>query len=87
MYNFQGAKIREQGVTFGVVVVRPEVLRDPERAASIADQYASTIFGAPVVLMAQDSRGRATYLGRPDLSRFLAALPLSAIPWRQYTVQ
>ena len=42
--------------------------------------------GVPVVLMAQDNRGRPTYYGRPDISRFMASVPLRAIPWREYTI-
>ena len=44
------------------------------------------VFRVPVVLMAQDSRGRATYYGRPDIAKFMASVPLHAIPWREYTI-
>jgi hypothetical protein len=36
--------------------------------------------------MSQDSRGTPTYYGRHDIVRFLASVPMEAIPWRQYTV-
>lgn len=29
--QFDGAKIKEQGVTFGIVVVKPYVLRSPSK--------------------------------------------------------
>jgi len=35
--------------------------------------------------MAQDYRGVPAYYGRKDISRFLANIPLHAIPWREYT--
>jgi hypothetical protein len=38
------------------------------------------------VLMAQDTSGRPTYYGRQDISRFLASVPMRAIPWREYAL-
>lgn len=81
----QGAVIREQGQTFAVVVVKPHVLQSSAAAAHTIRAVAP-VFGVPVVLMAQDGRGRATYYGRPDIARFMARLPLRAIPWREYTI-
>lgn len=86
--RFQGAVIKEQGVTFAVVVVRNAVLHSPSRREEVRGHFETQVFrGLPVVLMAQDSRGRATYNGRRDLASFLASLPLSAIPWKEYTAR
>lgn len=85
--TFEGAKIKEQGVTFAIVVVRRSVLSDPTKRSNLADSFAAQVFGPiPVVLMAQDSRGTPTYWGRPDLVRFLGRAPLEAIPWKTYTI-
>lgn len=65
----QGAVIREQGQTFAVVVVKPHVVQNRAEAASAISSFMPIFGGVPVVLMAQDSRGRATYYGRPDISR------------------
>jgi len=47
---------------------------------------ASRLFGGiPVVAMEQDGRGVPTYFGRRDLVRFLASVPMEAIPWKCYT--
>lgn len=84
MSTFDGAVIKEQGVTFGVVVAR--------RGSTSADKThlmsgASRLFGGiPVVSMEQDGRGVPTYFGRRDLVRFLASVPMEAIPWKRYTV-
>ena len=43
-------------------------------------------FRMPVVLMAQSSDGCPKYYGRKDIARFLANVPLRAIPWRHYTI-
>ena len=81
----QGAVIREQGQTFAVVVVKPHLVQDSATAADAIRSFAP-MFGVPVLLMAQDGRGRPTYCGRPDLARFMARVPLQAIPWREYTI-
>ena len=83
--RFQGAVIREQGVTFAVVVVRRHVIDNSSEADRTIAGFRPAFPGLPVALMAQDRRGRPTYYGRPDISRFLAGVPLGAIPWREYT--
>lgn len=85
--QIEGAVVREQGVVFAVVVVKSYVLTDRQAAAHAVATFSPVFGGVPVVLMAQDPRGRATYLGRPDLVRFLQGVPLSAVPWRRYTVR
>ena len=42
--TFDGAVIREQGVTFGIMVVKPQVLADAERRDVLVSQ-ASAVFG------------------------------------------
>lgn len=81
----QGAVIREQGQTFAVVVVKPHVVQN-RTAADDAIQGFTPVFGVPVVLMAQDGRGRPTFYGRPDIAKFMSGVPLNAIPWREYTI-
>jgi hypothetical protein len=84
--TFQGAVIREQGVTFAVVIVQKHVIDSSAEASRAIAGFQPVFPGLPVVLMAQDFRGAPTYYGRQDIARFLASLPLEAIPWKQYTV-
>ena len=81
--TFDGAVIREQDVTFGVIVVRPHVLDDISQRDRIVAQASHLFGGIPTVLMAQNG-GQARYYGRPDLVRFMASVPLAAVPWKQY---
>ncbi len=81
----KGAVIREQGQTFAVVIVKPHVIQNHSEAADAISGF-TPVFGVPVVLMAQDGRGRPTYYGRQDIARFLANVPISSIPWREYTI-
>jgi hypothetical protein len=82
--TFDGAVIREHGVTFAVVVVRRHVLDSPTASADAMQEFDTVFTGMPIVLMAQDTRGVPSYRGRRDLVRFLASVPLRAIPWRRY---
>jgi len=81
----QGAVIREQGQTFTVVIVKPPVIQNRSEAADAIRSF-TPVFRVPVVLMARDGRGRPTFYGRSDIARFMSSVPLSAIPWREYTI-
>lgn len=50
----QGAVIREQGLSFAVVVVKPHVVQNRSEAANAISGF-TPVFGVPIVLMAQDS--------------------------------
>lgn len=84
--RFQGALIKEQSVIFGIVVVKPHVLQN-DAVANTMRSFGNQVFGrVPIVLMAQNSRGVPTYLGRRDIVNFLSKVSMSRIPWREYTV-
>jgi hypothetical protein len=83
--QFEGAKVTEQGVTFGIVIVRPHVLSSTQERAG-ARALGTRVFGRiPIILMAQDSRGVPTYQGRRDIVRFLSEISFERIPWKKYT--
>ncbi len=86
MSQFEGAVIREQGVTFAVVIIRSSVIQNTVEAGQAIQSFQPAFPGMPVVLMAQDGRGRPTYYGRRDLSQFMANVPLRAVPWKRYTI-
>ena len=84
--RFQGALIKEQGVIFGIIVVKPHVLQN-QADANTMRSFGSRVFGSvPIILMAQNSRGVPTYLGRRDIVNFISRISISRIPWREYTV-
>ena len=84
--RFQGAVIKEQGVTFGVLIVKQHILDDPTRRDALVLEASRLFDGIPTVLMAQDFNGTPTYYGRSDISEFMASVPLEAVPWKEYTV-
>lgn len=79
--QFQGAMVKEQGVTFAVVIVKQHVLNNHSEAKRLISGFQHRVFGTiPIVLMAQDARGVPSYYGRQDIARFLSRVPLEAIP-------
>lgn len=83
--KIQGAVIREQGLTFAVVVVKRHLLDVSSTANDTIDIFAPYFPGMPLVLAGQDSTGRFTYYGRKDISDFLASISASRIPWKEYS--
>lgn len=85
--TFQGALIREQGITFGIIVVKQHITQNSLEANRFLGHFGRAAFpGVPVILMSQDYSGTPTYYGRPDIVRFLSSVPMEAIPWQQYTL-
>lgn len=84
--KFQGAVVKERGIKFAIVVVKRHIIQSSYRANRTIGTFQPVFPQLPVILMGQDSRGRATYYGRRDIVRFLAKVPMRAIPWREYTI-
>lgn len=83
--EFDGAKIKEQGVTFAIVVVKPYVLTSLSKE-EIRASFVPFFGNIPIILMAQNSCGIPTYNGRPDIVRFLANINPARIPWKHYKI-
>jgi hypothetical protein len=83
--TFEGAIVREQGVTFGIVVVKESAIRDHSTASNLIASYQPVLGVAPVVLMAQNYKGVPEYYGRKDIVAFLANIDFRRIPWKKYT--
>lgn len=84
--QFEGAVIKEQGLIFGIVVVKEHVLNSDTETQEMMN-FGSRAFGPmPVVLMAQNLRGIPKYKGRKDIVNFLANVHPSRIPWKRYTI-
>lgn len=84
--KFQGAIIKEQGIQFALVVVKRHIVQNSHEADGAIAAFSPAFQGIPVVLMAQDNHGTPTYYGRKDISRFMANIPLDAVPWQEYTL-
>lgn len=87
MSSFDGAVIKEQGLTFGIAVVRRSLLTNPAARDQAIVEFSEVFGSIPTVLMAQDGAGTPTYFGRDDIVEFLASVPMEAIPWQRYTLR
>jgi hypothetical protein len=83
--QFEGALVKEQGVTFAIVVVKATVLNSPTEINQARTAFQSCFPHVPIVLMAQDSHGVPTYQGRTDIVHFLSRVHPSRIPWKRYS--
>lgn len=83
--KFQGAVIKEQGVTFAIVIVKKHVIDNQSTANEAIRSFQQYFPGLPLVLMAQNSQGTPTYFGRTDIAKFMANTPIHAVPWKEYT--
>jgi hypothetical protein len=84
--QFEGALVKEQGITFAIVVVKASVLNSTAEANKTRTAFQSYFPRVPIILMAQDTGGTHTYKGRPDIVRFLSNVHPSRIPWKRYTI-
>jgi hypothetical protein len=58
---FDGAVIREQGVTVAVVIVRPSLLQNTTGANRATPSFQPVFLGMPVILMTENSCGRPRF--------------------------
>jgi hypothetical protein len=84
--KFQASVIKEQGITFAIVIVKKHVVDNRSTAEDAIRTFQPVFPRIPIVLMAQDSNGVPTYFGRPDIVKFMANVPLHAVPWKEYTI-
>jgi len=83
--SIDGAIIKEQGITFGIIIVKEAVIFSPSRADKVRGALPDVFQGIPLILASQDLRGVFSYQGRPDIVSFLASIDASRIPWKKYT--
>jgi hypothetical protein len=84
--TIDAALVSEQGVTFAVVCVRSGVTSNSLDARRVQIAFSPHFGGVPIVLMEQDSRGRATYFGRRDIVNFLSNISTSRLPWKRWNL-
>lgn len=83
--GFRGALIREQNITFAVVEVGEAILRSGDDGVKKErERYRPVFKDVPIVLAAKGPDGRARFVGRTDLVRFLVRAGWSRIPWKKY---
>lgn len=84
--TIDGAVIKEQGVSFAIVVVKSSVLRSSAESNNAMNSFSPLFPGMPIILMTQNSDGTPIYRGRKDIVNFLTNVHPSRIPWKRYTL-
>jgi hypothetical protein len=83
--QFQGAVIKEQGITFAIVIVKPNVLDVSSKREEVRQGFIRFFPQMPIILMAQNGRGTPTFHGRTDVVKFLTNIDQRRIPWKRYS--
>lgn len=84
--KLQGAVIKEQGITFAILIVKENVMHSQHLADEALASARGLFRPHPTVLMSQNYRGRPEFYGRKDIVKFLANVPIETIPWKEYTI-
>ena len=78
--QIEGALVREQGIEFGIVIVKKSAMMSDSIAAETRAAFQGLFPGVPLILASQDSRGAFEYHGRHDIVGYLASVDASRIP-------
>lgn len=84
--QIEAALVKERGVTFVVTPVKRDFLSSNTRRDELTAVVSAYFDGVPAILMAQDSRGTATYYGRKDIVRYLSHVSPHRLPWKKYSI-
>lgn len=83
--EIEGAVIKEQGVTFAVVLVKDGIIQKSDREKNEIILGLTRYFPEmQIVLAGKNLSNELTYYGRKDISKFLANLHPSQIPWKHF---
>jgi len=85
-YQIDGAVVKELGITFAIVVVKPHIIQSTTETQEARNAYRHIFPDMPIILMGEDSQGKPAYYGRKDIVNFLAKTDPSRIPWRRYII-
>ena len=85
MVRVQGSVLKEQGVTFAIIIVQKHVLEFKSDRDAALESCKKLFPGMPIVLMAQDSMANPSYYGPEKIVSMLKGVSPEQIPWKEYT--
>ncbi|KUO75295.1 MAG: hypothetical protein APF81_17570 [Desulfosporosinus sp. BRH_c37] len=85
-YQIEGAIVKDQGITFAIVIVKDETIQNTSKSKEAMDAYRHIFPDMPIILLGRDSQGKSTYCGPKDMVNFLANVDPNRIPWRRYII-
>lgn len=80
------AVIKEQGITFAIVAVKPHIIRYTYAAIQARHNFTALFPNMPIILMAQNTHGEPRYVGRKDIVNWLKTIRIDQIPWKQFNL-
>ncbi|MCA0848352.1 hypothetical protein [Salipiger thiooxidans] len=84
MPQMTAALVREQGVTFAVVIVKNHVLNSPASADQMI-RAASMALGCPLVVLMGETNQRLRG-NRRDVVNFVSKIHPSRLPWKKWNI-
>jgi hypothetical protein len=84
MAQFKAALVREQGVTFAVVLVKNHVLNCSTTADQMIQSVSAAMGCSLVVLMGESNRKLRG--SRQDVVNFVSRIHPSRLPWKTWTI-
>ncbi|MFH2046019.1 MAG: hypothetical protein ABIK92_12825 [Pseudomonadota bacterium] len=84
--KISGAVIKEQAVTFAIVIVNKSAMQTIQVSRKTRAAYQGLFPGIPLILASKSSCGLFEYQGSKDLLGFMKLIDPSLIPWKEYTV-
>lgn len=84
MTTFKAALVREQNVTFAVVLVKDHVLNSPSTSDDLIRSVSVAMRCPLVVLMGESNRKLRG--NRQDVVNFVARVHPSRLPWKNWTI-
>jgi hypothetical protein len=84
--SFDAALVKEQGITFAVVLVRSHVFNSTASRDEALESFGPHFPGVPIILARQRNHNME-YYGREDIVKFLAKIHHSQLPWKRYSVR
>jgi hypothetical protein len=77
------ALVKEQGVTFAVVIVKNHVMQNQSSKEDAIESFRHYFPQVPIILMSQNIRGVPQYYGRKDIVQFLSKIDHRRLPWKR----
>lgn len=84
MAKMTAALVREQNVTFAVVMVKNHVLDNPTTADRMIQSVSASLGCSLVVLMGESNRKLRG--NRRDVVNFVSKVHPSRLPWKEYNI-
>lgn len=85
--TFAGAIIKEQGIIFGIVLVKSYVLNSSNKDSYRKEMGLIMKIPPDRIVLASEVGKNLKYYGRQDIVKFLSKINPLRIPWKKFTTK